>query len=95
MSKQYCVYIMTNKNNSILYTGITNDLKRRVYEHKEKFVDGFTKKYNVSKLVYHEVFEDPENAILREKKIKAGSRQKKIDLIRSTNEEWRDLYGEI
>jgi putative endonuclease len=95
MSKQYYVYIMTNKNNRVLYTGITNDLKRRTYEHKEKLVDGFTKKYNVSKLVYYEAHEDPENAILREKKIKAGSRQKKIDLINSMNKEWRDLYEEI
>jgi len=74
MSKQFYVYIITNKNNRVLYIGITHDLKKRVYEHKEKFVDGFTKKYNVSKLVYYEIFEDPENAILREKKIKAGSR---------------------
>jgi putative endonuclease len=86
---------MTNKNNRVLCTGITNDLKRRAYEHKEKLVDGFTKKYNVSKLVYYEAHEDPENAILREKKIKAGSRQKKIDLINSMNKEWRDLYEEI
>jgi putative endonuclease len=86
---------MTNKNNRVLYTGITNDLKRRVYEHKEKLVGGFTKKYNVSKLVYYEVFEDPENAIWREKKIKAGSRQKKIDLINSINKEWTDLYEKI
>ena len=95
MGKQYYVYIMTNKNNKVLYTGITNDLKRRVYEHKEKFVAGFTKKYNVSKLVYYEVFEDPENAILKEKQIKAGSRQKKINLIETINKEWRDLYGEL
>ena len=95
MSKQYYVYIMTNKNNRVLYTGITNDLKRRVYEHKEKLIDGFTKKYNVSKLVYYEIFEDPENAILREKKIKAGPRQKKIDLIHSMNKVWGDLYEEI
>ena len=95
MSKQYYVYIATNKNNRVLYTGISNDLKRRLYEHKEKLVDGFTKKYNVSKLVYYEIFEDPENAILREKKIKAGSRQKKIDLINAMNEEWNDLYEEI
>ena len=86
---------MTNKNNRVLYTGITNDLKKRVYEHREKFVNGFTKKYNVSKLVYYEIFEDPENAILREKKIKAGSRQKKIDLINSMNKEWSDLYREL
>jgi len=95
MSKQYYVYIITNKNNRVLYTGITNDLKKRVYEHKEKFVNGFTKKYNVSKLVYYEIFGDPENAILREKKIKAGSRQKKIDLINSMNKEWSDLYREL
>ena len=86
---------MTNKNNSVLYTGITNDLKRRIYEHKEKFVSGFTKKYNVRKLVYYEVFQDPENAILREKQIKAGSREKKIDLINTMNKEWRDLYEEL
>jgi putative endonuclease len=92
MSRQYYVYILTNKNNRVLYTGVTNDLKKRVYEHKEKFVNGFTKKYNISKLVYYEIFEDPENAILREKKIKAGSRQKKIDLINIMNKEWTDLY---
>jgi putative endonuclease len=95
MSQQYYVYIITNKNNRVLYTGVTNDLKKRSYEHKEKFVDGFTKKYNVSKLVYYEIFEDPENAILREKKIKGGSRQKKIDLINTVNKEWSDLYGEL
>jgi putative endonuclease len=95
MGKQYYVYILTNKNNRVLYTGVTNDLKKRVYEHKEKFVNGFTKKYNVSKLVYYEILEDPENAIFREKKIKAGSRQKKIDLINGMNKEWADLYREL
>ncbi|MBN1840741.1 MAG: GIY-YIG nuclease family protein [Deltaproteobacteria bacterium] len=95
MDRQYYVYIMTNKHNKVLYTGITNDLKRRVYEHKEKLVDGFTKKYNITRLVYYEVFEDPENAILREKQVKAGSRQKKIDLINSRNRKWFDLYGEL
>ena len=95
MNRQYCVYIITNKHNTVLYTGITNYLERRVYEHKEKLVDGFTKKYNITKLVYYEVFDDAENAILREKQVKAGSRQKKIDLIRSINREWRDLYEEI
>jgi len=93
MGHQYYVYIMTNKNNRVLYTGVTNDLKRRVYEHKEKFVSGFTGKYNVTKLVYYEILEDPENAILREKQIKAGSRQKKIDLIEGFNKEWNDLYN--
>jgi putative endonuclease len=92
MSREYYVYIMTNKRNNALYTGITNNLKKRVYEHKQKLADGFTKKYNITKLVHYEVFEDAENAILREKQIKAGSRQKKIDLINSQNKEWVDLY---
>lgn len=86
---------MTNKNNTVIYTGVTNDLKRRVYEHKEKMVEGFTKRYNVNKLVYFEVTNDVYSAIQREKQIKAGSRQKKIDLINSTNKEWKDLYNEI
>jgi len=95
MSTQYYVYIMTNRNNTVLYTGITSDLKRRSYEHKEKLIGGFTKKYNVSKLVYYEAFQDPESAILREKQIKAGSRQAKIDLIQGLNKEWLDLYSQI
>jgi len=95
MDKQYFVYIMTNSHNKVLYTGITNNLKKRVYEHKEKLISGFTKKYNVSKLVYYETYQDPENAILREKQIKAGSRQKKIDLVNSVNGEWLDLYMTI
>ena len=91
VNTQYYIYIMTNKTNRVLYTGVTNDLKRRVYEHKEKLVEGFTKRYNISKLVYYEVCEDVENAILREKQIKGWLRRKKIDLIESTNPEWRDL----
>jgi len=94
MNRQYYVYIMSNKRNTVLYTGVTSDLKRRVYEHKEKMVDGFTKKYNLIKFVYYEVFEDIENAILREKQIKGGSRQKEVELISSMNKEWRDLYEE-
>jgi putative endonuclease len=86
---------MTNKNNTVLYTGVTNNLQRRVYEHKHKLIDGFTKKYNVVKLVYFEIFEDAYNAIAREKQIKAGSRQKKIDLINSINKAWRDLYDDL
>jgi putative endonuclease len=66
MNRQYYVYIMTNKHNTVLYTGITNDLRRRIYEHKEKLVAGFTEKYNITKLVYYEVFDDVENAISRE-----------------------------
>jgi len=86
---------MTNKNNSVIYTGITNDLKRRVYEHKEKMIDGFTKKYNVDKLVYFEVTNDVHSAIQREMHIKAGPRQRKIDLLNSVNKEWNDLFYEV
>jgi len=86
---------MTNKNNSVIYTGMTNNLIRRVYEHKEKMIDGFTKKYNCTKLVYYEIFNDPYNAIAREKQIKAGSRKKKIDLINAVNTEWKDLYDDL
>ncbi|MEH1933820.1 MAG: GIY-YIG nuclease family protein [Nostoc sp.] len=95
MNKQYYLYIMTNKYNTVLYTGVTNDLQRRVYEHKEKIIEGFTKKYNITKLVYYEVFEDAYTSISREKQIKAGSRQKKIDLVNSINQEWRDLYDAL
>jgi putative endonuclease len=95
MPRQYYVYIMTNPMNTVLYVGVTRDLIKRVYEHKAKLVDGFTKKYNIVKLVYYEVLEDIENAIFREKQIKAGSRQKKIELINGMNKEWRDLYDEL
>lgn len=94
-SKQYYVYVMTNPINSVIYTGFTGDIIRRVYEHKNKLIDGFTKKYNVTKLVYYECLGDPESAINREKQIKAGSRQKKIDLIIKDNPEFRDLYLNI
>ncbi|MBA7618802.1 hypothetical protein ES703_26134 [subsurface metagenome] len=86
---------MTNKTEGVLYTGVTNDLKRRVYEHKEKLVEGFTKKYNTGKLVYYELCEDIGSAILREKQIKGGSRQKKIQLVNSMNKEWCDLYEKL
>jgi len=95
MNQQFYVYIMTNTHNSVLYTGITSDLRKRVYEHREKLVAGFTKKYNIGKLVYYEIFIDPENAIQREKQIKGGSRGKKIALVNGVNKEWRDLYDEI
>jgi putative endonuclease len=86
---------MTNQHNTVLYTGVTSDLKKRVYEHKSKLVDGFTKRYNITNLVYFEIFDDPENAIKREKQIKGGSRKKKIDLIESKNRDWDDLYEKI
>jgi len=95
-SKQYFIYIMTNPANTVLYTGVTNDLPRRVAEHKAgQFVSSFTKKYNVTKLVYFEAGEDVNGAISREKQIKAGSRKKKIGLINSMNPEWRDLSDDI
>lgn len=86
---------MTNKNGNVIYTGVTSDLQKRVYEHKNKMVDGFTKKYNITKLVYYEVFEGIEEAILREKQIKAGSRRKKVEMIKGMNPEFRDLYNEL
>lgn len=93
--KQYYVYILTNFKNTVLYTGITNDLVRRVYEHKQKVIAGFTQKYNVDKLVYFEILQDPENAIKREKTIKNLLRSKKIDLIKIKNPEFKDLYSQI
>ena len=95
MGDQFFAYILTNKYNTVLYTGVTNDLKRRVYEHREKLVSGFTKKYNVYKLVFYEAVESIESAIQREKQIKGGSRQKKVDLINGMNPGWRDLYQEL
>ncbi len=91
MEKQYYVYIMTNKNNTVLYTGVTNDLKKRVYQHKEKLKVGFTCKYNVSKLVYYQIAQSAFTAISREKQIKGGSRAKKIALIDGLNPDWNDL----
>ncbi len=95
MNNTFYVYILTNKNNSVLYTGVTNNLVRRVFEHKEKLIDGFTKKYNCSKLVWYEQYLDAESAISREKQIKGGSRKKKEDLINKMNPQWKDLYEEI
>ena len=86
---------MTNKRNTVLYTGVTSFLKKRVYEHKEKLAPGFTNKYNVNKLIYYEIFNNIYNALSREKQIKAGSRQKKIILINSLNPKWNDLYYEL
>jgi putative endonuclease len=94
VNQQYYVYIMTNIHNTVLYTGATNDLWRRVSEHKVKMLAGFTSRYNINKLVYYETFDDVNAAIAREKQIKAGSRQKKVDLINSANPQWNDLYQE-
>jgi len=95
MNKQYFVYIMTNRHNTVLYTGITSDLKKRVWEHKKGLVLGFTRRYNITKLVYYEVFGNVLDGITREKRIKGGSRKRKILLIKSMNREWRDLYYDL
>jgi putative endonuclease len=95
MQHQYYIYILTNSTHRTLYTGVTNNLTRRVYEHKHGLQDGFTKKYHVNMLMYYEVFESIEYAINREKQIKNYSRKKKEELINSLNKEWRDLYPEI
>ncbi|EGC82689.1 GIY-YIG nuclease family protein [Anaerococcus prevotii] len=87
----YFVYILTNKTNKVLYTGVTNNLERRLYEHKNHLVDGFSSKYNTTKLVYYEVSESVESAIAREKQIKSYRRDKKIALINELNSEWKDL----
>ena len=86
---------MTNERNTVLYTGVTNDLIRRAYEHREGLCEGFTKRYRVRKLVYFEVAENPYAAISREKQIKGGSRADKLKLINDFNPDWRDLYDEI
>ena len=95
MHSHYYVYIMTNPHNTVLYTGVTNNLLRRVHEHKEKLADSFTKQYNVTKLVYYEVYDDAFTAISREKQIKGGSRKKKMGLIDGMNPTWKDLYEEL
>jgi len=95
MVKQYYVYVMTNSTNTVTYTGVTNYLKRRIYEHKNNFGKGFTTMYNIDKLVYYEIFGDTVNAITREKQIKAVSRKAKVTLVNSMNKEWRDLYMEL
>jgi len=86
---------MTNAHNTVLYTGVTNNLARRVYEHKNGLGSVFVKKYNVHKLVYYEIGNDINATITREKQIKGGSRKKKLDLINNLNPEWKDLYDEI
>ena len=91
LRRSYFVYIMTNPRKTVLYTGVTNNLPRRVHEHKEKLAPGFASKYNVTDLVYYEMAEAAEAAIAREKQLKAGPRRRKIELIKSMNPTWRDL----
>jgi putative endonuclease len=91
MTKQYYVYILINKSNNVLYIGVTNDLVRRIYEHKNKMIDGFTKKYNSTKLVFFEATTNVRSAIEREKQLKNWHRSWKINLIKEFNPEWKDL----
>jgi putative endonuclease len=91
----YYVYIITNINDTVLYTGVTNNLPRRMYEHREKVLDGFSKRYCLFKLVHYEEFDNVLNAIEREKQIKKYSRRKKFDLVSSHNEKWTDLGLEL
>lgn len=95
VNSMYYIYIMTNKYNKVLYTGVTNNLIRRVYEHKNKLVEGFTSKYNIDKLVYYDCAESIISAIEREKQIKGWTKQKKINIIEAMNPEWKDLYESI
>ncbi len=95
MTHQYFVYILTNDRRTTLYIGITNDLVRRIHQHRQKAIPGFSSRYNLDHLVFYEETSDVTAAITREKQIKAGSRQKKIDLITSVNPDWRDLYNDI
>jgi len=93
--KQFYTYILASRKNGTLYVGVTSDLQKRVFEHKDNLIEGFTKKYNLHILVYFEVHADIQEAIIREKQIKNWKRSWKIELIEKTNSEWRDLYSEI
>jgi putative endonuclease len=90
-NKQYYVYILTNKSNKVIYIGVTNDLERRMFEHKNKLVEGFTKRYNLMKLVYYEATNDVESAIAREKQLKNWHRDWKINLVNQFNSDRQDL----
>ncbi len=93
--RQYYVYLATNRGHTVIYTGVTRDLRRRIYQHRNGTIDGFTKRYRVGKLVHFEIFRDPYTAISREKQIKGGSRRRKLELIGRTNPDWRDLWFDI
>ncbi len=95
MEKKYYVYIMAKARNSTFYVGVTSDLHKRIWEHKNKIEDGFTQKYDIKDLVYYEIFDDPENAIKREKRLKKWNRTWKMRVIEEMNPDWNDLYEEI
>jgi len=92
---RYYVYILTNKNNEVLYIGVTNNLLQRVYQHKNKLINGFTARYNLNKLVYYEVYQYIRDAIQREKQMKKWNRKWKMELIQKVNPKWEDLYIEM
>ena len=94
-AKQYYVYVLTNRTNRVLYIGVTNNLERRIFEHKNKLVEGFTKKYNLDKLIYYEVTNDIQSALEREKQLKNWHRDWKINLIKSFNPTWNDLSNNL
>ncbi len=91
----YYVYILTNKSDKVMYIGVTNDLKRRLYEHKKELVEGFTKKYHINKLVYYEAYKNIKDAILREKRLKGLLRIRKNELVETMNPEWVDLADKL
>jgi len=95
LQKQPAVYILTNKSNNVLYVGVTSDLIKRIYEHKNHVMEGFSAKYNVTKLVYFELCDEMETAITREKVLKVWKRSKKISLIEKENATWQDLYEDL
>ncbi|HYM17759.1 MAG TPA: GIY-YIG nuclease family protein [Micropepsaceae bacterium] len=95
MSKTYYVYILASRRNGTLYIGVTNDLIRRVWEHREEMIEGFTRKYGVKMLVHFESFEEIDSAIHREKRLKKWNRNWKLELIEERNPDWRDLYGSL
>jgi putative endonuclease len=92
---QPAVYIMANRRNGAVYTGVTSDLPQRVWQHRESLIEGFTKRYGCKLLVWYELHSTMEHAIEREKQVKAGSRKKKLRLIEATNPQWRDLFADI
>lgn len=95
LDSSYCVYIITNKTNTTLYIGMTGDLVKRIWQHRKKLVEGFSSRYNLTKLVYYDVYDDPMSAIEREKGLKNLVRRKKDALINNFNPDWRDLYPDI
>ena len=95
MEKQFYIYILATKRNGTLYLGVTSDIVKRVWQHKNGLVEGFTNKYGIKRLVYYEIYEDAENAIKREKQLKKWRRAWKVELIEEKNSEWRDLYADI